>query len=229
MANREHQTIAFVPARGGSARIPRKNLQRVGEETLLDRAISVGMASCTRVVVSSDDASIRASARERGAETHKRPPKLADAKAQIEDAVAHWLLREDLEPTDIIVLLQPTTPFRRIETVRKCIQSAEQYGLPCVTVREDAHTPIFGADKSGGLLRWFRDVSYRPRSQDLRKPVLVEDGNCYAFPVGHFWEHGNRMAQYTAHVVCDRWESFEIDTPKELSIAQALASLEGQL
>lgn len=235
--------IAFIPARGGSTRIPRKNLALVGGVSLLDRAMFVGHETCDRVVVSTDDAEIAAAALADGAEVHERPADLAGPTAQIEDAIAHWFAqRPSLADDDVIVLLQPTSPLRTVETVRRVIDGAHEYGSS-LTV-----TPCPEAWVTGDLVRlpedgltrrlWTRDpvaVSWdrsryepRPRSQDAVS--VREDGCAYAFTLAHWREHRLRMAPRSAPhvVVISRWESLEVDDPADLAAARQLAQFRGR-
>ena len=227
--------IGFVPARGGSTRVPGKNLREVGGLTLLDRAIRCARnADLDRIVVSTDDPAIARAVQwwidrdVRSVELHDRPAELAGPEAQIEPSIAAWLEGQTgIEDTDIIVLLQPTSPFRRPETIKVCVDGVRRTALPCATVRLDAHSSFFAADITGAdgagnpIIWWRRDVAERPRSQDL-DGIAVEDGCVYAFTVGHFREHGQRLAPGMTAVPIDRWESLEIDTEDDLQIANEL-------
>ena len=87
------ETVAVIPARGGSKGVPRKNLRRVGGVPLVARAIAAARASATvdLVVVSTDDDEIAATAKEWGAEVIQRPAALADDTASSESALLHAL------------------------------------------------------------------------------------------------------------------------------------------
>lgn len=226
-------TVAFVPARGGSTRIPRKNLAEVGGRSLLQRAVDVGLATCDRVVVSTDDDEIAGIAAGLGAEVHRRP----DARdGQIEDVIAHWLRREGLAPDDVIVLAQPTSPFRRAETVAECVRLVREHGcdsaLAILTdVRREMFSgrlrarfdPATGTDIAPRVI-FDRPLSYRPRSQDVHT-VGVEAGSVYAFTVRHFRATGCRMGGRDAAVKVPWLEAFEVDCPVDLLAARALAPL----
>jgi CMP-N-acetylneuraminic acid synthetase len=112
------ETLALIPARGGSKGIPRKNIKSFAGYPLIAWSIAAAKQSSlvTRVIVSTDDEEIAAVAREWGAETpFLRPDELAQDKTTDLPVFEHalkWL--EDVEGyrPDIVVQLRPTSPFR---------------------------------------------------------------------------------------------------------------------
>lgn len=222
------RVVAFVPARGGSKRVPRKNMAEVGGITLLGRAIRVARQadSGVRLVVSTDMDHLTSALEGTGIEVHARPLALCGDGAQIEDAIEHWLTdAADVQDDDVIVMLQPTSPFRRPETVRACVRAVRTTGLPCLTVRRD-HAYAFTGIAEGERVRWHREqlASWRPRTQEL-DALVVENGCVYAFTAAHFRSTKNRMAQEMAFVEVSQWESLDIDTEEDLRTARALAPL----
>jgi CMP-N,N'-diacetyllegionaminic acid synthase len=113
--------LALIPARGGSKGIPRKNLAPLGGRPLLAWTIEAALRSraVTRTVVSTEDDEIAEAARELGAEVLARPPELAADDTPMQPVIAHAL--EELGPSDVLVLLQPTSPLRRAEHVDEAV------------------------------------------------------------------------------------------------------------
>jgi spore coat polysaccharide biosynthesis protein SpsF (cytidylyltransferase family) len=106
--------VALIPARGGSRRIPRKNLQRVGRLTLLEHAITA-CANSNRIVetyVSTEDDEIKQVATKAGALVIDRPQILAGDEASTDHVMRHFLSVTGLRPQDIVVLVEPTAPMR---------------------------------------------------------------------------------------------------------------------
>ena len=229
------RVIAFIPARAGSQRIQRKNLAEVGGVPLVARAVRTGLGAETRVVVSSDSASVLSAADAAVSGrvwAHRRAREHAGPHAQIEDAIQHWVSRElrgfPLSPRDVIVLLQPTSPFRRVETVRECIRLVRDEGY-------DSALTITLAFRRNGRVRSHEDGTprviwnapdplWRPRSQDVR-PEGYENGAVYAFTVEHFRRTRCRMGGREACVPISQWEAFEIDTPEDLDVARLIAPM----
>lgn len=227
--------LSFIPARGGSKRIPGKNLATVNGLSLLERAIASAVG---RVVVSTDDEDIARDCRTFGVEVHERPAQLAHDHAQIEDALAHYLRREDAKP-DAIVILQPTSPLRKREHVEAALALLEVTdGDSVVSVTLDAKHNFAGRLKpvekvyprqidGDTLTAWvdlfvpFRDpMAERPRTQDLR-PVGHENGAIYAFTLDHWRRTQNRMGGAMYAYQMDALASIDVDEPRDLLVAEA--------
>lgn len=110
--------LGLITARGGSKGIPRKNLRLCGGQPLLYWTCRAGLESkvLTRFVISSDDEEIVDYARSQGVEApFLRPPELATDTAKSVDVALHamaWLKEHEGWTTDVVVLLQPTSPLR---------------------------------------------------------------------------------------------------------------------
>lgn len=108
--------VAIIPARGGSKRIPRKNVRLFAGKPIIAHSIGAALDSgCfDRVIVSTDDVEIAAVAREWGAETpFVRPPELADDHTGTNAVVKHainWLAEQDT-PADYACCIYATAPF----------------------------------------------------------------------------------------------------------------------
>lgn len=122
------EIFAVIPARGGSTRIPRKNLRLLSGKPLLVYTIEQAKASklITRFVVTSDDEEILEVARQYGADVIKRPLMLSRG----EDGSMVRTIRHTLEYTEkwwdykpyIVVILQPTSPLRTPDDIDRTIQ-----------------------------------------------------------------------------------------------------------
>ncbi|MBI3936909.1 MAG: hypothetical protein HY323_08025 [Betaproteobacteria bacterium] len=109
------RVVALVPARGGSKRIPRKNLEKVGGLTLVERAIKAARESrwVTSTYVSSDDDQIIEVALAAGAQVVKSGPPIHTDVCTMEEVVKDFLRFSDAwDDDDILVLLEPTAPLR---------------------------------------------------------------------------------------------------------------------
>lgn len=128
------RTVAVIPARGGSKRLPRKNLQPLFGKPLIVWSIEASLAAhqVDGVFVSSDDEEILELARHHGAQTIERPGSLADDATPKIEAIrhAHQWLREaqDLEP-EIIVSVQANSPEMSARDLDKAVQLLE--GMNC--------------------------------------------------------------------------------------------------
>lgn len=129
-------TLAVIPARAGSKRIERKNMQQVAGRTLVAHAVSVGLETCTRVVVSSDDPEILELAYKIGAHPLYRPASLAGDEVSMTAVLRHIVELHAIEKACPMVLLQPTTPQRKAEDVSLCLRAWSKGEVVC-TVNND--------------------------------------------------------------------------------------------
>ncbi len=120
------ETLAIIPARGGSKGIPRKNIRPFGGYPLIAWSIAAGLQSenVTRTIVSTDDEEIAAVARQFGAETpFQRPAELAQDNTTDLPVFEHalrWLAENENYHPDVVVQLRPTSPIRP----RECVDNA---------------------------------------------------------------------------------------------------------
>lgn len=143
-------TIGFIPARGGSQRIPRKNLRTVGGIPLVARTIRVLQAAgIDDVIVSTEDAEIADVAVLWGARVDLRPAHMAGAEVTIAQLVDDWMQRTNdaaaLTVVDgaihktMIVVAQPTSPLLRPTTVADAVEHAAKTGETVFTVAAERH------------------------------------------------------------------------------------------
>ena len=122
------ETLAIIPARGGSQGIPRKNIRSFAGYPLVAWSIAAGKQSkmVTRVIVSTDDQEIAAVANQFGAETpFQRPAELAQDKTTdlpVFDHAMKWLEEKENYKPDVVVQLRPTSPIRPIDCVDNAIK-----------------------------------------------------------------------------------------------------------
>lgn len=121
------RVLAVIPARGGSKRLPMKNVLTIAGRPLLAWSINAAKASTfvDRIVVSSDHDMVLQVARQYGADIVRRPDALATDEATLDATVAHAVktLRErDGYQPEVVVTLQPTVPERRPGLIDDCIR-----------------------------------------------------------------------------------------------------------
>ena len=137
--------LALIPARGGSKGISRKNIRPFCGKPLLQWSIDVALAapSVDRVVVSTDDPEIAEIARAGGAEVpFLRPAELASDTAPGIAPVLHAL--QQLPEVSDVLLMQPTSPLRRVEDVEAIVSLRRQSGCEAaVSVTPSAKHPAW--------------------------------------------------------------------------------------
>ena len=119
--------IAIIPARAGSKGLPGKNTALINGKSLVQLAIETALSipEITRVVVTSDDVSVQKIANDLGVEVVVRPAELAQDNSPIESAILHALAELNLDPTttDVLTIIQPTSPLRDKQLLATSISS----------------------------------------------------------------------------------------------------------
>lgn len=164
--------LAIIPARGGSKRLPRKNVLDLCGKPLIAYSIETGLKSkyINEVVVTSDDDEILAISEKFGSETIKRPDELASDTSTTFDAIKHAI--DNLEKYDYIVLLQPTSPLRDEKHIDEAIELLmKKEADAVVSVCEMEHSPMWSntLDDSLSMKNFLTDEILNKRSQDLEK------------------------------------------------------------
>ncbi|MCT7648032.1 acylneuraminate cytidylyltransferase family protein [Aliarcobacter butzleri] len=165
--------LAIIPARGGSKRLPRKNVLDLSGKPLIAHTIEAGLKSnyIDKVIVSSDDEEILEISKKFGAETIKRPDELASDIATTFDAIKHTI-DNNIDKYDYIVLLQPTSPLRNEKHVDEAIELLEEKKANAIiSVCEMEHSPLWSntLPNNGSMKGFLRDEILNKRSQDLEK------------------------------------------------------------
>ncbi|MCJ7482510.1 MAG: acylneuraminate cytidylyltransferase family protein [Thermodesulfovibrionales bacterium] len=123
------EILALIPARGGSKRIPRKNIRELWGKPLLAYSIEVARRSkvINRVICTTDDHEIADIARQYGAEVpFIRPAEFAADQSGDTEFYMHaiaWLREQEGYHPDIITNLRPTNPLRRVEVVDDILET----------------------------------------------------------------------------------------------------------
>ena len=218
------QTIAVIPARAGSRGIPWKNLRRVGGRPLVVRSVEVARAvrGIDRVIVSTDGRRIASAARSAGAEVpFIRPAVLADDGAATVDVVRHavaWVEAEGA-PVDVVVTLQPTSPFCRPETVRAALDRMRDPTVESVATVAEVGLPI---SVVGTLVGDRLEMAWPPTGDTRRQassPLVRLTGAVYVSRRA-LLDAGGLLGERTAPLLTTGAETIDIDDADDLAMAR---------
>ena len=225
------ETLGVIPARGGSKGIPRKNLVPLGGRPLIAHTCEAARASrtLTRVVVSTDDQEIAATAAALGVDVpFLRPAALAADDTPMLDVLLDLLStleqRERYRP-DVLVLLQPTSPFRRAEHIDTAVDRLVASGADSVvSVIPVPHqfTPSSLMRLEGDRLVPAGESHAPPRRQD--KPVLYARNGPAVLAVRSevILRQRALYGRDTRAFMMSRAESVDIDDGFDLQMAELL-------
>lgn len=214
--------VALIPARGGSKRLPRKNVRYFAGQPLLYYSIALAKAlpQISRCVVSTEDKEIAKIAQMLGAEVIERPAELAGDSAPTASAAKHALgelIKEGCFP-DALLTLQPNCPLRPLSLVKQAIDLfyAEKPDS-VITVTKTIH-------KVGKMKGGFFVPEYRPgiRSQDI-DPRYFENGLAYVTRVDLILEKEDLFGERIIPLVTDPLYAMgDIDTELDFQVAEFL-------
>ena len=206
--------VALITARGGSKGVPLKNIIDINGKPLISFAINASLHSkINETWVSTDSDRIANVAQECGAQIIKRPHNISTGISQSEEALLHFAENVNF---DILVFIQPTSPFITSEYINKGLSKMKSYDS------------IFTVTKEHWLPRW--DVNVKPinwetnnRPMRQEKPeVYVEAGMFYITTREHLLKSKLRYSGNIGIIEIPLKDSFQIDTMEDLELIKKL-------
>lgn len=223
----DKKILAIIPARGGSKRLPHKNILPLDDKPLLAWSIESAQKSkyIDRVILSSDDEEIVAVAKEYGADVpFIRPSELAKDETRSIDVVIH-ALQELQESYEYVILLQPTSPLRTQEDIDRAIELClEKDATSIIGVCEMEHSPLWSntLDESMSMDNFLDDKYNNSRSQDLPMYYRI-NGAFYMSRVSSVLEHETFFISKDIYAsLMSQEHSVDIDTKLDFIVAQAI-------
>jgi len=220
-------TVAIIPARGGSTGIPRKNLAVVAGRPLVAHAIEQALAArnIDRVIVNSEDEEIRSVAVESGAEVMDRPEEFThDNSVQEVDRLLHWCVLElegRSEKVGHIVLLYPTAPLRRVETIEEAVSMVRDGDYESVLSLVEDSTYLWRREGDE-----VRPTNYDPRTRGPRQQEQwnqwAENKAVYVMTRDLIVTTGCRIGGRVGCVTMSKLESVDVDAPEDLELVRIL-------
>ena len=215
----------FIPARGGSKGIPKKNLINFLGKPLIQHSIEYAQKCnlISNIYVSTDNQEIKNQAIKSNVKVIDRPQELANDEASTESAVEHYLKSLDYKP-DLIVLLQPTSPHRPEGSLEKAIDTLIKYKHDSVLSISPTHN-FFWKIKNE-TARPLYDYKKRPRRQDIptEDTNYIENGSLYLFTYNLYKNKKNRLGGSIGYIVFEEQFSIEIDSMVDLKLLELICS-----
>lgn len=220
------ERIAIIPARGGSKRIPRKNIRPFAGKPVICHAIEAALASeCFQeVMVSTDDREIALVAERAGAKI----PFFRSAETSGDHSTTVDVIREVIKAYALAgrvfesgCCIYPVTPFLRTERLREAMELLEGPNPP-ETVVAALHFPhpvqrAFTMDE--GRIKWLFPEYAQTRTQDLT-PAFHDAAQFYAFQTRPMLARGALIGPASASICLPFGEAHDIDTPEDWAEAE---------
>ena len=221
--------IAIIPARAGSKGLPGKNTALVEGKSLVQLAIesALSIPEITRVVVTSDDVPVQKIASDLGAEVVVRPAELAQDNSPIESAILHALASLNLDPTstDVLTVIQPTSPLRDKQLLATSISNFIKNGSQgsVFGVVEVEHHPAKMLVVNGEFVVPFTKVEDLSAPRQQLNRVVRQSGSIYITNLQQFLSLGTLFINPVGWVAVSGAEAIDIDTAQDLALAQETA------
>ena len=221
--------LAIIPARGGSKRVPRKNLKLINEIPLVGHAINHAKDSkyINEIIVSTDDAEIAEVSQSFGARVIDRPEEYRHDNTIMEADNILCQVVQDLEAKgekiDIIILLYPTAPLRPVKKIDEAIELIinQQYDSVLSLVPDQGYFWRLNKD-SEDLKPYNYDPQNRIPSTMHDYKQFKENKAIYACTRDLLKNTRCRLGSRIGFVLMDPLESIDIDTHEELELCRVL-------
>lgn len=221
--------IIIIPARGGSKRVPNKNIYLLKGKPLLSYTIEAiadtGLNIST--YVSTDDKKIAEIASSYpNVEVIIRPPEIATDTASTESVIIHvldYLYKQNQMP-EWVMTLAPTSPFRSAKTILNFIELAKKtpVDIDCLISLTENYGDFWSMKENGQLERLFKDA---PRRQQDRVPLYEENSAIYLTRIKTLINTGSILGNKVCGIPISWIEGFDINNLEDIKVAEALHSI----
>lgn len=214
------KTIAIIPARGGSKRLPNKNVLELGGIPLLAHSILYAQANCNlidEIYVSTDNEAIKKIALQYGVNVIDRPVHISGDFEPTVSALKHVLQSIEADVGNVI-LLQPTNPLRPDNLLKEAFE----------TYKSGKYESLFTVSRNHQKLGKITENKFSPfnysigqRSQDL-EPLFFENGLLYITKVKLILEGKIFSKKSLPYEVNHIFATLDIDTQDDFDYANFL-------
>tara|TARA_Y100000996_G_scaffold414054_1_gene403898 strand:- start:1054 stop:1746 length:693 start_codon:yes stop_codon:yes gene_type:complete len=224
--------LAIIPARGGSKRVPRKNLKKILGVPLVAHAVLQAKESkyINQIIVSTDDSEIESVASDYGAQVISRPEEFRHDNTLMEadNILVDVVKRQEIlgEIIDIIVLLYPTAPLRRVSDIDKTIEKVLNEGNDSSLSLVSDQGYYWRREKESGELT---PSNYNPNQ---RMPSVMhsyeqfkENKAVYVCTRDLLINTSCRLGGEIGYVTMSSLDSVDIDTEEDLKLCEELMKL----
>jgi len=207
------KTLAIIPARGGSKRVFRKNLKSLFQKPLIAHTIEIAKKSkvIDKVVVSTEDSTIKKISKRYLCDVIDRPEELAGDKVSTEAVIKDVLQKE--KGYDTIILLQCTSPMKIVRDIDDAFEYYEKGGFDSVLSVTPSNKILWEEIGKVGNPITYEDGKRPTRSQDI--DYFEENGAIYIFSKEGFLKNNSRVFGAKGLYVMPKERSIDIDTKED--------------
>ena len=216
--------LGVIPARGGSKSIPLKNIKPLKDRPLIEYTIesAIGSKVLNRIAVSTDHGDIiRVCKKFKEIEIIMRPPELSTDEAPSEWALLHVcdeLEKKDGFIPDIVLTLEPTSPLRSINTIKRCIDIFETSDADSV-ISVTESMACYGKIRDGKFEHLFSD---QPRRRQDREPLYKESSTIYGTRIEVLRRKKSVLGDRLFPLIIEKREALDINDEHDFLLVEAI-------
>ena len=207
------RVVSVIPARGGSKRIPKKNLYEFEGLKLIEWSIRASISNkyVDHTIVSTDDKDIIKEANKYNVQIHNRSKSLSCDRSSSFDLLKEIYFNIIKYNADIIILLQPTSPLRENELISNALEKSKNRLWSSII--EVYQIKYFTGEIKNNL--WIADYPENTRSQDIPEK-FVPSGRFYAYNVKNTIEKNDALGDRVVPIYTEESKNINIDEYKDL-------------
>lgn len=210
--------VSLIPARGGSKRLPRKNIKKLCGRPLIDYAIKASLNSnVDETWISTEDEEIKHVALQCGAQVIDRPREFASDTATQEEVMTHFTKHVDY---DIIALIEPTYPLIQTRDINMSLDKFIKTKCDSLLTLENKKFFIWKLLNEKETMSINYNPENRPRYQDF-EGVYVEEGGIYITTKENFLKSKCRINGKIGYYVLEH-PSIDVDNENDLKMTEML-------
>lgn len=228
----KYKIVSFIPAKGKSKRIPKKNIKMMAGKPMLAWTIEASLKSkyINRTFVSTEDKEVKEVALKYGAEIIDRPEEFSQREDPIDLAYYHFkycLWKEKYKP-DYIIFLFPTSPLRTEKHIDEAFElyfRSESPLLTTVTKSRVAPTGIYYINKGGKIEHTLKESVLRGFHEDKIDRPATHYSVSSAISIGYYMGTDYQTFQYVGYArpyIMGPEDSIDVDTDYDFKIAEML-------
>lgn len=225
--------LGLIPARGGSKRIPKKNIRLLGRKPLIAYTIEAAKKSkhINRIVVSTDSEKIASVAEQHGAEVpFLRPKDISKSDStemQFFEHALNWFSENENYEPDLIALLYPTSPFRKPESIDKAVEKMMKHpeADSLRSIRLCSEHPYKMWVIENGYLKPFvkgKDPNIHTFSYQLLPKVYIQNASIYITRPSTIRNKKSPTGDIIIPFIMDEMESVDINTQHDFQLAEII-------
>lgn len=215
---KKNNFIAIIPARKGSKEIKNKNFYLINNNPLIFYTIKSALKCryIKDIYVTSDSKKILDFSEKMGIKTIKRPLKYSNNVSTAKQVVNHFLSKVKINPHDILIYLQPTSPCRNFSHINYAIKLFIKYKRPVISVVKNDVVILKSYFINGFNLKSPYKKNYYNLNRQQLPPTFRSNGAIYVFSKKQFIKASGFPTNSSIGYLMNKTESFDIDNLSDL-------------